>query len=62
MTVTKYLAKKNDRFQKFIFSKEKLPTTHTHTHIIVIYIMREIKPSFYYPCVAVEKVLAVEDF
>ena len=28
----------------------------------VIYIMREIKPSFYYPCVAVEKVLAVEDF
>ena len=23
---------KNDRFQKFIFSKEKLPTTHTHIY------------------------------
>ena len=31
-------------------------------NIIVIYITSKIKPSFYYPCVADEKVLAVADF
>ena len=30
--------------------------------IIVIYITREIKPSFHYPCVAVLKFLAVAGF
>ena len=43
------------------FFDHKSATNHP-SHIIAIYLTSIIKPSFYYPCVAVGKILAVAGF